>query len=428
MKITQSNRNGVKAIWQADTISAVTSVTKATYRFRLQKKMITNRKEKSRGGNFFLSGGKQFISMISRRFCLTALKFKLKEIGSSVRCEGKIKVSGTKNIKIGDYVLTRKGYKKVIDSRCTGLKKVNKYKITNKYLTCTSNHNVITSLETKAIQSLTPCDILYKIKTCKEIKQRIRLMKSFIGVLYSDGIRMEKAKRLENIMCVIPTILKKALDIYIDINTNVKKGIFQKAIMFIIKMGIISIMRLKILRQYLNMNIYLIIRKIIIKIIKKRYYKTLIRLERKHPSGIVLKKELNGIESMQKNLSSDFFEIIEYADIVEKNTLQKYIIKDIAQISARPQIEEKKALIILKRLVRCAEYILKTTSIQNENIVVKNVEKKQKVYNLTIEDEHEYFANGILVKNCDCLRYIIAELDLVGTLKPSEVSVGDLGL
>ncbi len=28
------------------------------------------------------------------------------------------------------------------------------------------------------------------------------------------------------------------------------------------------------------------------------------------------------------------------------------------------------------------------------------------VYNLTVEGEHEYFANGILVSNCDALEYV----------------------
>jgi len=62
--------------------------------------------EKTSGGNSgafsFLDGGKKIVKMISRRFCITVLKFRLKEIGSSVRCEGKIIIAGTKNIKIGD--------------------------------------------------------------------------------------------------------------------------------------------------------------------------------------------------------------------------------------------------------------------------------------------------------------------------------------
>lgn len=49
-----------------------------------------------------LKTSRKVLNMVSRRFCITALKFRLKEIGASVRCEGKIKVAGTRNIKIGD--------------------------------------------------------------------------------------------------------------------------------------------------------------------------------------------------------------------------------------------------------------------------------------------------------------------------------------
>ncbi len=42
------------------------------------------------------------MAMIARWLCKTILKFRLKDIGSSVRCEGKIKITGSRNIKIGD--------------------------------------------------------------------------------------------------------------------------------------------------------------------------------------------------------------------------------------------------------------------------------------------------------------------------------------
>jgi hypothetical protein len=32
-------------------------------------------------------------------------------------------------------------------------------------------------------------------------------------------------------------------------------------------------------------------------------------------------------------------------------------------------------------------------------------DRTETVYNLTVEDQHEYYANGILVANCDALRY-----------------------
>ena len=55
------------------------------------------------GNNISFSDAcKRFLRLIARKFCITVLKIQLKEIGSSVRCEGKIKISGTRNIKIGD--------------------------------------------------------------------------------------------------------------------------------------------------------------------------------------------------------------------------------------------------------------------------------------------------------------------------------------
>jgi len=39
---------------------------------------------------------------------------------------------------------------------------------------------------------------------------------------------------------------------------------------------------------------------------------------------------------------------------------------------------------------------------------VEPTERRASVFNLTVEDAHEYFANGILVSNCDALRYPIA--------------------
>ena len=32
------------------------------------------------------------------------------------------------------------------------------------------------------------------------------------------------------------------------------------------------------------------------------------------------------------------------------------------------------------------------------------------VYNLTVEGEHEYYANGVLVSNCDAERYVVGWL------------------
>jgi hypothetical protein len=45
-----------------------------------------------------------------------------------------------KNIKVGDLVLTRKGYKKVLNRFNNGIKEVKTYRIGNKFITCTPDH------------------------------------------------------------------------------------------------------------------------------------------------------------------------------------------------------------------------------------------------------------------------------------------------
>ena len=37
----------------------------------------------------------------------------------------------------------------------------------------------------------------------------------------------------------------------------------------------------------------------------------------------------------------------------------------------------------------------------------ENYEKREKVYNITVEKAQTYYANGVLVSNCDTLTYLI---------------------
>lgn len=78
--------------------------------------------EKSSGGNSgndrsLLDACKKLVSLIARKFCITILKFQLKEIGSSVRCEGRIKLVGTRNVKIGDKSKFEKNIKLETEGR-----------------------------------------------------------------------------------------------------------------------------------------------------------------------------------------------------------------------------------------------------------------------------------------------------------------------
>lgn len=64
----------------------------------------------------------------------------------------------------------------------------------------------------------------------------------------------------------------------------------------------------------------------------------------------------------------------------------------------------------------CAGLNLSRTNMHGPNIVpvrvveMRDVNGLKTVYNLTVADAHEYFANGVLVANCDSVRYIISYL------------------
>ena len=50
-------------------------------------------------------------------------------------------------------------------------------------------------------------------------------------------------------------------------------------------------------------------------------------------------------------------------------------------------------------------------TIAKSNLIIEEKSRMEKVFDLEIEDEHEYFANEILVHNCsDALEYFICEL------------------
>jgi hypothetical protein len=62
------------------------------------------------------------------------------------------------------------------------------------------------------------------------------------------------------------------------------------------------------------------------------------------------------------------------------------------------------------------------TQIVNKKLYVVGIEKlnkKRKTYNLYVKDCHEYFANGVLVSNCDALRYGVFTFKNMGAATPA---------
>ena len=274
-------------------------------------------------------------------------------IGSTIitTSQGRVEI---KDVNIGDYVLTSQGWKRVLKKFDNGYKLVNKYSMQfdtfSVSLCSTKEHKIKTEKGWRAISGLQREDVLYQYKYSTE----------------------------RNINCMMArNILVEALKDYIQRYGNTIKEKYLKGIMFIMLTGIATTTILAIL-------ILLVQSYILGMRVKKGLKKTL--------SGLktfilkVLRKQKNGTN--QKRVKSGI-----------ANMVKKYgLTKNIGVLIVR--FVEKN---IKQGIQEYQNTAIKTAKLKHLEI---GESKKEKVYDLMIEDCHEYFANGILVHNCvDGIRY-----------------------
>lgn len=99
------------------------------------------------------------------------------------------------------------------------------------------------------------------------------------------------------------------------------------------------------------------------------------------------------------------------------STIFPHLIRDSAQTPASPSGEEIKDLITPTLLAQFAKSLSNGTNTQELRLAVDYVDSvsrsqvASKVYDLTVQDQHEFFANGVLVHNCvDAIRYSLAPI------------------
>ena len=303
-----------------------------------------------------------------------------------------------RHIGVGDYVLTRAGYKRVADTMLVGNKQTKTYTIKNKKVTCTPDHKYITKQGKMPIDKVRYYDILYHIGQYQRryLWQRILYIMEGRGIIGTEDIINQQEQ--------------KRKDFTLLFGRNITAQ-YLRGITFIIKTGILEIIKSPTLLLFLLANILASTKKSFWKILNAGSFllNFLIKTEVRLTSGIEARLVKNGIDLKLKNTTSEKISLPKkYANIAELFICQKFITRNFVLLPARVRFAEKAKLIISSALVRFARKSIKQINTAKQRPVVESVEANSlPVYNITIEQKHEFFANDYLASNCDQLRYYI---------------------
>ena len=283
-----------------------------------------------------------------------------------------------KDIKVGDMVLTRDGYKKVLFTKNNGEKDV--YDVDfgyGKRIIATEDHRIYTQDGWKKVKDLKVREVICEKKS--------NLMEKFINAI-----------QMGSIQTIFTTKQGKMKESIIGTCGNFIMEVFQTIMIFIILMGILLTTILKISLVFLKASIKKFITKINLVLSRKKKCK---RLEQKtdiqkkigqkeeknhwkqHKKGVVF--VWNAVKSLFSRMFTKSFVVqgVENTQIhvkAKKNTFAKRVVKSLWH-----------HLIASEKLVQ-----------RNVPICLRQRKDKEVVYDITVENG-EFFANGILVHNCD---------------------------
>ena len=190
---------------------------------------------------------------------------------------------------------------------------------------------------------------------------------------------------------------------------------FLQGIKYTIRMAIRRIMTLATLSVFHSKSI---LKCIVSRLLPEQHQKNqssiLRRLDFWHPSGTGQKREGSGIDCTQWEKESDQHNAP--ANVVERLSCLPIRMRNSAQTAASQNGEETTTLMMRQESASSVEKNSVPIDIAKQCVVealvlhsiVINEERNEDVYDLLVDGQHEYFANGILVHNClDALRYCV---------------------
>ena len=304
-------------------------------------------------------------------------------------------------IKIGDYVRTRSGFNRVSNAWMaseSGQILILKT-ITGRQLQCTLDHKIWTKRGFVKAIDLRYDDVLIIIgeKKWKQLHGMESVSEGTQTALDYPNDDISKGFQTEY-QCI-----------YTGKYGNSILGIFQRVSIYTMWMVTRLIMLLKILSALVQK----IMPTSILAISRRKdhtYYQSTI--SQNH--GTNQKKARNYIVGLEKSQQAEKSQSKRSALNAKTNSRLIESIKQInfAQMLVKRCTEEKAESMILRPFVSFARQISLKIDTARSYVVQDHVkeiyvtQKRMPVYDLTVENEHEFFADGVLVSNCmDCLRY-----------------------
>lgn len=303
-------------------------------------------------------------------------------------------------LKIGDYVLTPFGKAK-IEATSKRKDRVIKYK----NLIGTPNHPVF--IHKKGFTRMD--SILYDDKVDYYSFTNIlswRIKRLFISIILN--IDLWERESITYLNQQQTTVGKGLRDYMLQFGSTTMVKKFQKVFKFIIKMGIHLIITLVTYTWWKLKNIYQNILKKDGKIMntERKSSNILIKSGKKRKNGMDLQRGWIGIKNIMKTVWQKPKYAIINVKSVAKIIKTQGLIRQYVPIDATLDEEEKRGLTMRQEFVSTVLKNSSATNIQNLKPAQENVEP---VFVFNIKTSHGvYYANNILVSNCDSLVYALS--------------------
>jgi hypothetical protein len=313
------------------------------------------------------------------------------------------------NIRIGDKVIVPGGLSTVCDTGCTGKKSV----IENIGLIGTNNHPVFSYRK-----GFIPLEYMNEREIDKLCLKN--LMKwSYLKLLYSMESNTDSWER-ENIISVRQQQMKDddmLKDFMLRFMNFIQEKQYKKARLFITKMETHIITSLKIWFAYREQNML----KCISRMMSKNKCDIWQKLENSQKYGMLQKKVANGIAKIAKNFgkSAKLQNMLVFG--AERHLNRNSVAENIVPINVDVSIEYRKEYMTEHLFAPSVEKTLISFCPRTQSEFEKPVENEnvrlnlQNVYNLTVSGEHVYYANGVLVSNCDSFTQAISSMVMRGS-------------